>query len=130
VSPTWGYDNRTVAVRIPAGKSSARRLEVRVPGADANPYLLYAVILSGVLEGIARQLDPGQPIHGDGYEQAGETLPAYMPEAVRLFQGSDFVARNLGEELQRIYSLSKLQEHAVFRAAISELEYQSYLERL
>jgi glutamine synthetase len=130
VSPTWGYDNRTVSVRIPAGKNRARRLELRVAGADANPYLLYAVTLAGMIEGIERQLDPGQPIAGDAYQQAGETLPLYLPEAVRLFEESDFVERNLGRELQRIYALSKWQENAVFRSTVSELEYRSYLERL
>jgi glutamine synthetase len=129
-SPTWGYDNRTVSVRIPAGKNSARRLELRVAGADANPYLVYAALLSSMIEGIAQQLDPGDPIKGDGYEQAGESLPLYLPESIELFQGSDFITRNLGKELQRIYSLSKLQENAEFRSRVSELEYQSYLERL
>jgi glutamine synthetase len=129
-SATWGYDNRTVAVRIPAGKPAARRLELRVAGADANPYLVYAVLLSGMIEGIAQQSDPGDPIQGDGYEQAGEPLPQYLPDAIRLFQQSEFIARNLGGELQRIYSLSKLQENAEFRARVTDLEYQSYLEKL
>ncbi|MEP5765035.1 MAG: glutamine synthetase family protein [Halieaceae bacterium] len=129
-SPCWGYDNRTVSVRIPAGKNSARRLEQRVAGADANPYLLYATLLSAIIEGIAQQLDPGEPITGDGYEQATESLPLYLPESIELFQNSDFITRNLGKELQRIYALSKLQENAEFRSRISELEYQSYLEKL
>ena len=129
-SPTWGYDNRTVSVRIPAGKNSARRLELRVAGADANPYLVYAALLSAAIEGVAQQMDPGEPISGDGYQQAKENLPQYLPEAIRLFEESDFVTRNLGKELQRIYALSKAQENDVFRSRISELEYQSYLERL
>ena len=129
-SPLWGYENRTVSVRVPAGKHSSRRLEHRVSGADANPYLVFAVLLSSIIEGIAQHLDPGAPIEGDGYKQAGESLPLYLPEAIKLFQESDFIQRNLGKELQRIYSLSKLQENAEFRLRISELEYQSYLERL
>ncbi len=129
-SPCWGYDNRTVSVRIPAGKPAARRLELRVAGADANPYLLYAAMLSAVIEGIAQQLDPGDPTTGDGYEQASETLPEYLPEAVKLFEDSEFIARNLGEELQRSYAQTKWQENAVFRNRVTELEYASYLERL
>ena len=104
--------------------------ELRVAGAEANPYLVYAAMLAAVIEGIAQQLDPGSPIEGDGYEQAQEELPLYLPEAIRLFQTSDFIERNMGGELQRIYALSKLQENAEFRSRISELEYQSYLERL
>jgi glutamine synthetase len=129
-SPLWGYENRTVSVRIPAGKHTARRLEHRVAGADANPYLVFAVLLSSIMDGIEQDLDPGQPIEGDGYQQAAEPLPQYLPDAIRIFEKSEFIRRNLGEELQRIYSLSKQQENAEFRLRISELEYQSYLEKL
>ena len=129
-SPSWGYENRTVSVRVPAGKGAARRLEQRVSGADVNPYLVFSVILSSVLEGIESKLDPGEPIEGDGYAQAGETLPVYLPEAIRLFETSEFIERNLGHEFRRIYSLSKWQENAEFRSRITPLEYQSYLEKL
>jgi glutamine synthetase len=129
-SPTWGYENRTVAVRVPAGKNAARRLEQRVSGADANPYLLFSVLLSSVLEGIEQRLPAGEPIVGDGYAQAGEILPLYLPEAIRGFEESEFIERNLGSELRRIYSLSKWQENAQFRTRITPLEYQSYLEKL
>jgi len=129
-SAQWGYGNRTVSLRVPAGSNSARRLEHRVAGADCNPYLTFAVILSAVIEGIAQQLDPGTPIEGDAYSQSGQPLPQYLPEAVMRFQESDFVARNLGKEMQRIYTLSKWQENAEFRSRISEFEYQSYLEIL
>lgn len=80
--------------------------------------------------GIEQKLDPGPPIEGDGYQQAGKPLPQYLPDAIHLFEKSEFIRRNLGEELQRIYSLSKHQENAEFRRRISELEYQSYLEKL
>ena len=99
-------------------------------GADANPYLMFAVLLSSILEGVEQRLDPGTPIEGDGYQQGGETLPIYLPDAVRLFEASDFVQRNLGSELQRIYALSKWQENDEFRSRITPLEYQSYLEKL
>ncbi len=128
--PSWGYENRTVAVRVPAGSPAARRLEHRVAGADANPYLLFAVILSGILEGIRENLSPGDPISGDGYAQEEATLPVYMPDAVRLFSESDFIRNALGTELQRIFTLTKEQELAEFRRRITTLEYQSFLERL
>ena len=80
--PSWGYENRTVAVRVPAGKQAARRLEHRVAGADANPYLLFAVLLSAMLDGIEQNLSPGKPISGDGYAQEVAKLPVYMPDAV------------------------------------------------
>ncbi|QFU74742.1 glutamine synthetase [Halioglobus maricola] len=128
--PCWGYENRTVAVRVPAGSPAARRLEHRVAGADANPYLLFAAILSGMLEGIRENLSPGDPISGDGYTQEEAILPVYMQDAVRLFSESDFIRNSLGDELQRIYTLTKTQEINEFRRRITELEYLSYLERL
>jgi len=128
--PSWGYENRTVAVRVPAGSTAARRLEHRVAGADTNPYLLFAVILSAMLEGIRENLSPGEPIKGDGYAQEEASLPVYMPDAVRLFSESDFIRNALGSELQRIFTLTKEQEMAEFRKRITTLEYQTFLERL
>ncbi len=129
--PSWGYENRTVAVRVPAGSNAARRLEHRVSGADANPYLLFAVLLSAMLDGIEQNLSPGDPIKGDGYSQAEEaSLPVYMPDAVRMFRESDFIRNALGPEIQRIFTLTKEQEIDEFRKRITELEYQSFLERL
>lgn len=129
-SPCWGYENRTVAVRVPAGSPAARRLEHRVAGADANPYLMFAVILSGILEGIRENLSPGDPISGDGYAQEEAALPVHMPDAVRQFSESDFIRNALGTELQRIFTLTKEQELEEFRRRITTLEYQSFLERL
>ena len=128
--PSWGYENRTVAVRIPAGSHSARRLEHRVAGADANPYLMFAVLLSAMLDGIEQNLSPGDPISGDGYAQEEAKLPVYMPDAVRMFSESDFIRNSLGDEIQRIYTLTKEQELEEFRKRISVLEYQSFLEKL
>jgi len=128
--PSWGYENRTVSVRVPAGKHASRRLEQRVPGADTSPYLVFAVLLSAIYEGLDKQLDPGNPIEGDAYQQVKDILPQYLPDAIKLFEDSAFIERSLGPELQRIYSLSKWQENAEFRSRISELEYQSYLEKL
>lgn len=128
--PCWGYENRTVAVRVPAGSNSARRLEHRVAGADANPYLLFAVLLSAMLEGMKNELTPPLPVSGDGYAQEQETLPVYIQDAVKKFSDSDFIRDNLGGELQRIYTLTKEQEIAEFRRRITDLEYQSYLEKL
>ncbi|MCR9185843.1 MAG: glutamine synthetase family protein [Halieaceae bacterium] len=127
--PSWGYENRTVAVRVPAGSHAARRLEHRVPGADANPYLLLAVILASMLEGIETQASPGSPTRGDGYSQKNGSLPGYMHEALDRFHNSDFIRASLGGEMQRIFTLTKEQEVAEFRRRVSLLEYQSYLER-
>ncbi|NND66929.1 MAG: glutamine synthetase, partial [Halioglobus sp.] len=117
--PSWGFENRTVAVRVPAGSSAARRLEHRVAGADANPYLVFSVVLSAMLDGIEQNISPGEPIKGDGYSQEKNTLPVWMPDAVKLFSEADFIRNSLGDELQRIYTLTKEQELAEFRRRIT-----------
>jgi glutamine synthetase len=127
--PSWGYENRTVAVRVPAGSHAARRLEHRVAGADCNPYLQFAVVLAAMFDGIEQRASPGKPTKGDGYSQKTGSLPGYMHEALERFSGSEFIRTALGGELQRIFTLTKAQEVAEFRHRISLLEYQSYLER-
>jgi glutamine synthetase len=132
VTPSWGYENRTVAVRVPAGSNRARRLEHRVAGADANPYLAIAVILAAALDGIERGLAPGPPVSGDGYrdDEDVRTLPLYMQEALRVFSESSFISGALGPEMQRNFSLTKAQELAEFERHITSLEYHAYVERL
>ena len=66
-APTWGYENRSAAVRIPGGSRSAIRLEHRVCGADANPYLAVAGMLAGALMGIEQRLAAPAPVAGDAY---------------------------------------------------------------
>ena len=61
----WGYNNRAVAFRVPTGPSAARRIEHRIAGADANPYLVLAAILAGIHHGIATSADPGEPRQGN-----------------------------------------------------------------
>ena len=67
VNVAWGYENRTAAVRIPGGSSKARRIEHRVAGADANPYLVLGSILGGALIGIEQKMTPPDAIVGDAY---------------------------------------------------------------
>ncbi|MEM9315439.1 MAG: glutamine synthetase family protein [Pseudomonadota bacterium] len=130
VTPNWGYENRTVAVRVPAGGPHSRRFEHRVAGADANPYLAIAAILAAALDGIERGLFPDEPVSGDGYRIRKPTLPLYMQEALRLFRESDFITNALGAELQHSFVMTKTQELAEFERHITSLEYHAYVERL
>ena len=78
----WGYDNRTVALRIPAGAPAARRLEHRVAGGDANPYLLFAAVLGAALMGIEDGKDPPPPITGNAYGQSAPQLATSLEAAI------------------------------------------------
>ncbi len=77
VAPTWGVNNRTVSLRVPAGPPSSRHLEHRVAGADANPYLVAALVLGGMLRGLERATDPGPPVEGNGYAAGGARRTAH-----------------------------------------------------
>ncbi|MDQ0392256.1 glutamine synthetase family protein [Labrys monachus] len=131
VSPSWGWDNRSVAVRIPNGGPAARRVEHRIAGADANPYLVLAAILAAMEDGIRQCLPAPEPVSGNAYDLArgadAPTLPATMREAVERFRGSAFNARNFGARFSRIYAIMKELECAEFERRISDLEYQTYL---
>ena len=91
LAKTWGWNNRTVAVRIPTGADEARRLEHRVAGADANPFLLTAVLLAGMHHGITRRIEPGEPVTGNAYQQPHQPLPARWPEALDAFDNRNIL---------------------------------------
>ncbi|MEM8489251.1 MAG: glutamine synthetase family protein [Pseudomonadota bacterium] len=129
-TPCWGYDNRTVAIRIPAGKPSSRRIEHRVAGADANPYLILAVILGAILDGIEQNLMPGDPTSGNAYQNSEASLPTHMPAALDTFEASPFIHKVLGTEFQRSFAMTKRQEYDEFARQVSRFEYQAYAERL
>jgi len=122
LSPSWGYNNRTVALRIPAGETHATRIEHRLPGADANPYLAMAAVLAGLLEGLTDRQEPGPPIEGNADELCAATLTPNWLYAIRDFNDSAFIARHFGEEFQELYGLIKGSEHERFRREVSPLD--------
>ena len=130
VSPTWGVDNRTVSLRVPAGTPSSRHVEHRVCGADANPYLALAALLAGVHHGMTQQIDPGPPVVGDGYAAAAETgirLPSNWFSAVDTFAASPVMADYLGTRFQRMFTSVKRTEQERFFESVSPLDYDWYL---
>jgi len=126
-APTWGYDNRTVALRVPAGPPPARRIEHRVAGADANPYALIAGILAGALHGIEGQIDAGPPVEGNAYEAAPPSLPDSCHEAIRAFAASKTVADLLGADFCRVYAACKREEYDRFNTQVTRREIDWYL---
>jgi glutamine synthetase len=130
VSPTWGVDNRTVSLRVPAGAPRTRHIEHRVSGADANPYLALAALLAGVHHGLTNRIDPGPPIVGDGYaaaEATGIKLPSNWFSAVDTFAASPVMAEYLGERFQRMFTSVKRTEQDRFFEVVSPLDYDWYL---
>jgi glutamine synthetase len=123
----WGHNNRSVAVRIPAGEGSAMRIEHRIAGADANPYLVLTAILAGMLDGIEGGRTPPPPTDRNAYEAPAPQLPDQMDEALRLFKNSDFIRRTFGVEYRAMFAAIKDAEIAAFRSEISPLERATYL---
>ena len=127
VSRSWGYENRSTALRIPIGGGAARRIEHRVAGADANPYLVLATALAGLHHGITSKTDPGPPCPGN----AGESLDpglAFRPHRAldRMAEGT-LLASYLGTEYLRTYVACKARELESFEAHIGPVEYDWYL---
>ncbi|PWG63095.1 glutamine synthetase family protein [Spiribacter halobius] len=127
LAPTWGRDNRTTALRIPLGRPEARRVEHRVAGADANPYLVLAAVLGGVHHGLSRELTPPPETEGNAYAQHAPTLPDDWGAALAAFEGSAFIADYLGPLCQRLFSACKRQEREHFQRCVPRVEYEAYL---
>ena len=129
VSPTWGVNNRSVALRIPAGDIRARRIEHRPAGVDANPYLVAATVLAGIRHGLAHKIDPGPETTGNGYVDAQDApaIPRDWGGAIAAAKASAFLADALGADMHRTFTAIKAAEHARVAATIPDVDYDLYL---
>ncbi|WP_126978260.1 glutamine synthetase family protein [Frigidibacter oleivorans] len=128
VSPSWGVNNRSVALRIPAGEVAARRIEHRPAGVDANPYLVGATVLAGLRKGMAERIDPGPETTGNGYAGTDDLpIPGDWREAIRAAQGSAFLKDALGPDMHRTFCAIKAAEHARVARTIADVDYDLYL---
>lgn len=124
---TWGVENRTVALRVPAGAAASRHFEHRVAGVDANPYLVAAVTLGAALDGIAAQADPGPPVTGNAYDTApNPDLPRSWLDAIDALDRSPFARRVLGEMLHQGFVAVKRAEYQKLAHEVTEVEWSLY----
>ena len=123
----WAENNRSVALRIPVSNDDNRRVEHRIAGADANPYLVMAAIIQGMVEGIEAKAVPPPPVEGNAYEDEGLFLPDDMDDALQLMEKGTFVARALGPLLAKVYKDLKRAEIVAFWSEITPLERTTYL---
>jgi glutamine synthetase len=129
--PHWGYNHRNVPLRIPLSSDNNRRIEHRVAGADANPYLVVAAVLAGMHYGITQQSDPGPMVAQSAQvpeEQA--VLPDRWEKALDLFDGSEVMKSYLGDNYFAAFSATRRLECNEFHARISNLDYEWYLRAL
>lgn len=127
----WGYDHRDVALRIPRSPEQSRRIEHRVAGADANPYLVLAAVLAGIHWGLGQCGDPGPPVPREADLSKDETtLPTRVDEAIRLFAEGPVLKGYFGEQFCRVYGAVRLGESNDYHSRIPDLDYRWYLRAL
>mgnify|MGYP003381952398 CR=1 FL=1 len=122
----WGFNNRTVAMRIPHSDPANIRVEHRIAGADANPYLVTAAVLAGMLDGLENGGDPGPAIVGNAYEQT-EMRELFWRDTLRDFMDSTFVATTFGDQFRHVFGQQKLKELRSFQREVTTLEIDWYL---
>ncbi|MGM0702625.1 MAG: glutamine synthetase family protein [Pseudomonadota bacterium] len=130
MTPTWGYDNRSVALRVPAGPNGARRIEHRVAGADANPYLLVATLLAGIEHGLDHRLEPPPPITGNAYAQVSPSLTNSWQRALDLLEGSAVLNAALGHDFLAVFLANRRAERDAAMQVVNKLEYDWYLRHV
>ncbi|HSH97695.1 MAG: glutamine synthetase family protein [Methylophilaceae bacterium] len=122
----WGYDNRTVGIRVPISDPDARRVENRVVGADANPYLAMAVTLACGYQGIIEELQPTEVTTGSAYASDYQ-LPRGLSEALRVLENAKPLHDVLGKNFIDVYLAVKETEHDEFMRVISPWEREHLL---
>jgi glutamine synthetase len=128
---TWGVENRTCALRVIPGSPASLRVEHRVPGADANPYLAVAAAVGSGLWGIEHHTEPSAPTAGNGYENARESaapLPATLGEAAARLAGSHAAVELFGAPFVEHFARSREWEELQFRRNVTDWELQRYFE--
>jgi glutamine synthetase len=126
-SPSWGLNHREVAIRLPAASAVNTRLEYRVAGADANPYLVAAAVLAGIHHGIENQCDPGAMVREGESIDYQPTIPLHWPQALDAWCAGDVLPGYFGKEYHRVFERVRREESDKFHAEVSDRDYQWYL---
>lgn len=130
VNATWGLDNRTTAVRAISGSEKSTRVELRLTGADINPYLALAASLAAGLEGIEQRLEAPAPTTNAYMAREAPPLAANLPEATTRFQSSAVARKWLGDAFVDHYAATRRWEARQFERAVTDWELARYLESI
>lgn len=126
----WSTDNRTCGFRI-VGQGSSFRLENRMPGADANPYLAFAAMIAAGLAGIEEGLDCGDAYQGNAYiDPKLARLPSSLRDAAELLASSKLAKQAFGQEVVEFYVHHARLEQKAYNDAVTDWEKQRYFERI
>ena len=127
VNTSWGFNNRSVSFRVPMGGGKARRVEHRIAGADANPYLVMAAVLAGFHHGLTQKLQPTPPSTGNAGEEADPDMPLRLWTALDRLEGSALLADYFGARYPAAYAAIKRSEFDAFMADVLPREHDWYL---
>ena len=133
VTPNWGLDNRSVAFRIPSSSSMNRRIEHRVSGVDANPYLVALTVISAIDYGIKNKLKAPNQTKGNAYEQKSKSInnmPHDWSSSILAAKKSKFLIDTLGPDLHRAFIAIKEMEYQKVASTVSELDIDLYLNAI
>ncbi|WP_209120820.1 glutamine synthetase family protein [Parasedimentitalea maritima] len=131
VNNSWGYDNRTVGLRVIEGGDSAVRVEKRDASADVNPYYLLACDIAAGLEGIESGSEPGPVTKGDAYaDNPADMLPLTLDEAVAQAKNSTFMSEVYGQDRLDIAVKQSEREIEFVRQQVTAVETERYLRNL
>ena len=129
----WGHDNRTCGLRV-IGEHNSLRVENRVPGADANPYLAFAATIAAGIAGMQQQLELPEMFTGDAYEAQTQHRVPHVPgalyEAIHRLENSRLAREAFGEQIVAHYLNAAHQEQASYDHAVTCWELDRYFERI
>lgn len=124
----WGYNNRNVALRIPRGSGAATRVEHRVAGADANPFLVLAAILAGMKHGIDNKIEPTSAMDGNCESQPSPQLPTSWASALDRFENSAVARDAFGKRFWNVYAQIKQSERSEFERIVTSIDHLWYAQ--
>jgi glutamine synthetase len=128
-SIAWSPDNRTAGFRV-LGHGDSLRIECRIPGSDANPYLAYAAVLAAGMDGIRQRTEPPRAFEGNAYAASElPRVPVTLHEAIGKFAESRFAREAFGEEFVEHYLHFARTEQRKFDEAVTDWERARFFER-
>ncbi len=126
-TPNWGPNHRNLAMRLPVAARKNTRVEYRVAGADANPYLVAAAVFAGMHHGIEHECDPGPMVREREEIEYRATLPMCWPLALDAWEAGTILPTYLGEEYHRVFGVCRREESDKFHAQVTNRDYEWYL---
>jgi len=125
--PSWGYNHRQVAVRVPPADDANVRFEHRPAGADCNPYLVLAALLAGVHHGLSARIEPPAMVREGQVMEPGAGSGPHWEGAIAALEAAKVLPAYLGEDFCVTYAQCRRLEARDYRAQVPDLDYKWYL---